>query len=305
MFSYYKNTHLDWSINKLKSLRDEFPEYSLSGVVEQLSNFFRLFWLYNGKEETNSFLYYLNQLRQAWFRYTMNDGKPVTLTLVDRQIKVTGKFNNYRISSSEVTEGIQIALLLRDREGLDFYAQIPVSFTEQANQEDLLVETTMAFYQLIAKGNDSPKEAQAAFYALKELFEWDTYNRYVTKEGFNQEWVWRIIFEDRKEYAEYVSLPVINIYYQIWENNQLGFEDAVRLALEKWKVYYTKVWVDENQEEQDRSLWGQGYLSLPIAAACAFGYDRGLRLKNLESSYIPQWLIEGNFSRINLLLQDT
>lgn len=93
---------------------------------------------------------------------------------------------------------------------------------------------------------------------------------------------------------------MINIYYQIWENNQPGFEDSVRIALEKWKTYYTRVWVDENKEEQDRSLWGQGFLSLPITAACAYAYDRGLRLTSIESSYIPQWLIEGDFDGLSL-----
>ncbi len=212
LLSYYRTTHLDWSTNKLKSLRDEFPDYSLSGVVEQLSNFFGLFWLYNGQKETYNFLYYLNQLRLAWFQDTMNDGKPVTLTLVDRQIHVTGKFKNYRIGSSDVSEGIQIALLMRDKVALEYYAQIPVSFTEQANQEDMIVEITMAFYQLIAKSNESPKEAQATFYHLREQLNWETYNQYVAKEGFNQEWVWKIIFQDRKEYTEFISLPVINIY---------------------------------------------------------------------------------------------
>lgn len=289
---------------RLREIPSKFPDYNIDTVIGWLFRDTGLTRLYNDEQLTYNYLFYLNQLRFAWFQYTINDSKPITLKLVDRQIQTTGKFSNSRISSSDVAEGIQTALLLRDKTALDYFAKIPVSFTEQTNQEDFLVEIMMAFYQLIARGNEAPKEAQATFKHLREQFEWDTYSQYVAKEGFNQEWVWKIIFQDRKEYAEYVSVPVINIYHQVWENNRAGFEDAVRFALEQWKVYYTKTWVDENKEDQDRSLWGQGYLSLPIAAACAYGYDRGLQLENLESSYIPQWLIEGDFNGLSLLLNE-
>lgn len=303
VFATYEQQNLS-ELYRLREIPVKFPNYNIDTVIGRLSRDVGLTMLYNNEQLTYNYFYYLNQLRLAWFQYTMNDCKPVTLTLVDRQIQTTGKFKNDCINSTNVAEGILIALLLRDKTALNYLAQIPVSFTEQANQDDLLVEITMAFYQLVAKGNNSPKEAQATFYHIKEQFDWEVYKKYVTKEGFNQEWVWKIIFENRKEYAEFVSLPVINIYYQIWENSQAGFEDAVKIALEHWKVYYTRTWIDENKEDQDRSLWGQGYLSLPIAAACAYAHDRGMRLTTIESNYIPQWLIEGNFDGMELLIND-
>ncbi|OIN57566.1 hypothetical protein BLX24_18955 [Arsenicibacter rosenii] len=233
----------------------------------------------------------------------MNDSHPVTLNLVNRIISTTGKFENHRISASDVTEGIETALILRDENALAYLATIPVSFTEQSSQDDLILEIIMTFYQMLAKGKGNSNEAQATYHAISEQLDWETYKRYIKVEGFNQLWVWERIFTARKEYVEAISLPVITIYHQIFQASQAGFEDAVRLALHQWKTYYTRIRIDENQEEEDRTLWGQGFLSLPITAACAFGYERGLTLSSLESDYIPQWLIEGHFNGIDLLVK--
>lgn len=59
----------------------------------------------------------------------------------------------------------------------------------------------------------------------------------------------------------------------------------------------------ENGQEFDHSTISSGYLALEIVAACAYAYDRGMKLNTVESDYIPKWMIEGNFDKFELLVK--
>jgi hypothetical protein len=252
-------------------------------------------------EDVFNCLYYFNQLNYAWFLITTHDRKPISFTIANKVFDIVGKFKNSEISSTFVIQGIQTAMLLRDQNALDFYATIPVTFTEQANQQDLVLETMMYFHQTLVKGIENPDEAAAAYHHVSSQLEWDEYKKYIALEGFNTSSVWKDVFEARVPIFKSLFLPVLAIYNHILNADQAAFEQAVHDALIAWKAYYTlpKFSYADGQEE-DRATDPSGYFALPIAAACAFAFDRGMKLLTVKSDYIPIWMIEGRFDHYTL-----
>ena len=298
----YFGDDVDNGLRNLIKLRNNFGP-NFNGIKHGLFSVLGLANHYGTPNYVYNYLYYANQLNYAWFAFVMNSGKSIRLQIADKTIDTVGQFNNDGIGAANVIIGIQTALILRDSLVTSFYADIPLTFTEQANQEDIIYETMLIFYQVLIKGNGTQNEAQATYHHIKKVLNWEEYKRFIVIEDFNQEWVWKIIFEMRKQTAEYIFLPLLNLYHQILYNNQAGYELAVEQSLIKWKEYYTLRYKDENGEERDHSKLSDGYLSLPIVSACAYAYDRGLKLTNIQSDYIPEWMIEGKFEGMELLVK--
>lgn len=100
----------------------------------------------------------------------------------------------YRYAQRGVIEGITTALVLRGKKAPDFYAQIPLSFTMQANQEDLIWESMLLFYQVLIKGTGNEHEAHGAYYEITKLLDWEEYKRTITeKDNFLTMDVWQIL----------------------------------------------------------------------------------------------------------------
>ncbi|MDJ1486019.1 Imm49 family immunity protein [Cytophagaceae bacterium YF14B1] len=282
-------------------LKDNVRAYSIDGVARSYWHNIGYSARYSSSNFVYNYIYYTNQLIRAWFTYTMNDDKPVTVQIADRQIETTGKFSNSGIGVYEVLEGIWTASVIRDKDALAFYAQIPLEFTERAQgMEDILYECMLLFYQVLIRGTDNPNEAAGIHNRLIELLDWDQYRRYIDDKF--SEYEFQYMFKYRSWVVRYIFLPVLKIYYAVLAKKQEEYESAVYNALLQWKEYYTLT--DTGNEKFDHSTEPDGFISLPILAACAYGYDRGMSLQTVSSEYIPEWLIKGNFTGLELLVKD-
>jgi hypothetical protein len=248
-------------------------------------------------------LYYYSQLNYANFLIRTNVGKPIRFRIADKEIETFGEFKNDNIGTGHVIAGIAAARILRDQSFLDFYADIPVTLTEQQNQEDIIGETMMYFYQTLIKGEADKDAAAVTQYHINSFLDWEEYKKYIKAEGFNSESVWKIVFDSRKQTTGYFMFPLLEIYHYILHQDQAGYEKAVYEALVKWKAFYARPKYVENGQEFDYSTSPSGYLALEIAAACAYAYDRGMKLETVESDYIPKWMIEGRFEDFELLVK--
>jgi len=248
-------------------------------------------------------LYYYSQLNYANFLIRTNVGKHIKFTIADKLLETVGEFKNSEIGTGYVITGIAAARILRNQSFLDFYADIPVTFTEQQNQEDIIWETMMYFYQTLIKNGDDINAAASTYHHINSFLTWDEYKKYIKVEGYNSLHIWKDVFETRKVTVEAFLLPVLQIYHYILHQDQDGYEKAVYEALIKWKGYYTMPKYVENGQEFDHSTISSGYLALEIVAACAYAYNRGMKLNTVESDYIPKWMIEGNFDKFELLVK--
>ncbi|HAK75856.1 MAG TPA: hypothetical protein DCM71_02860 [Runella sp.] len=279
------------------------PNYNLGGFASAvLMGSCNLNYLQYDNQIYN-LLYYYSQLNYANFLIRLNVSKPVQFTIADRQIETIGEFKNSEIGTGHVIAGIAAARILRNQAFLDFYADIPVTLTEQQNQEDIIGETMMYFYQTLIKGEVDKDAAAVTHYHINSFLDWEEYKKYIKVEGFNSESVWKIVFDSRKQTTGYFMFPLLEIYHYILHQDQAGYEKAVYEALLKWKAFFTRPKYVENGQEFDYSTSPSGYLALEIAAACAYAYDRGMKLETVESDYIPKWMIEGRFEDFELLVK--
>jgi|GEM_PF-4659313 len=294
---------IGWTIEDIVSI---FKSYTPKSNLGYFSNtVFLDLGMANRYAQSNhiySLLYYYSRLSYANFLVRLNAGKHVEFEIAGKTIETIGTLENSEIGSGYVIRGIEAALVLRNQQALDLYASIPVSFTEQANQEDIIWETMMYFYQTLLKAEGDQNNAAAAHYQISSLLDWEEYKKYVKVEGYNSIDVWKDVFEMRKPVVESQILPVLKIYHRILHNDQQGYEQAVYEALLSWKQYYTMPKYELDGQQFDHSTEPQGYLALPICAACAYGYENGMRLSTVESDYIPKWMIEGQFEGMQLLV---
>lgn len=295
---YANGKYLDWVLDIIKGTM------SLSGTLKSLLSSFGYTGHYSTPNYTYNYLYYCNQLNKAFFEYSMNDGKPVSLQVADKTLETIGKSEvNYDTTGAiAVVKGIELALILRDKEALSFYANIPVTFTEKAQHDDLVVELMLHFFQLLVTEKANEKEVMATYAQITKQMKWEEYRKNVIKTDFLNDDMWQYLFGHRQEKTEFLYFPLLNIYYQIFLNSQAGFDNSVYEALQKWQQYFTKKYIEQG-EEFDRSFEPEGYWCIPVIAACAFAYDRGLKLKNLQSDYLCDWMIEGRFEDFELLVK--
>lgn len=302
---YNQNQAKDFSW--ILRLRDSFGTFSLSGTLNEYLRKLGYSQLYSSPDYIFNYLYYSNQLSLAWYNYAMNAGKAVTLQIADKTIETIGKFepaDYHAVSSQYALSGFYTSLILRDRSTQLFFADVPLDFINSFGQEDMISEVMLLFYQLLVKGTGTKDEAQGAYYHITQQLNWEEYHKYIIIESYNSEYIWKeVLFKNRIRKATYIFLPVLNIYHQILHGSQAGYEKAVYDALLKWKEHWTLKYLDENQEEWDLSTDPEGYLALPITAACAYAYDRGMKLETVESDYIPKWMIEGRFEDFELLVK--
>jgi hypothetical protein len=243
--------------------------------------------MYSTANQTYTFLYHYNQMYYAWYLSTMNHGKPLVLQIGDKDIHTMGKLHTGAISSFFLLRCISTAMVLRDKKALDYYATIPVEFTEKGRQDDLMYETMMFFYQVLLKGAPNPNEPEAAIMHIEKLYDWEEYLSTVYQEGYNTSDIWRILFDTRKPLFEHIHVPVLRIYHAILHKDQAQYEDSVFTALQQWKAYFSIGEYELHGQEYDNSTQGEGFLALPIIAACAYAYDQGMKLETVESDYIP------------------
>lgn len=292
------------NLNTITIIKNTYaPNYNLGGFASTiLMGSCNLNYL-NYDNETYNLLYYFSQLNYANFLIRSHEGKTVQFTIANKEIETIGKFNNSEIGAGYVITGIAAARILRNNSILDFYADIPVTFTEHQNQEDIIWETMMYFYQTLIKDGVDINAAASTYHHINSFLNWDEYKKYIKVEGYNSLHIWKDVFEMRKVTVEAFLLPVLQIYHYILHHDLSGYEKAVYEALIKWKDYYTMPKYVENGQEFDHSTISSGYLALEIVAACAYAYDRGMKLNTVESDYIPKWMIEGNFDKFELLVK--
>jgi hypothetical protein len=95
---------------------------------------------------------------------------------------------------------------------------------------------------------------------------------------------------------ENLFIPLIKVYQAIFSNNENLFNTNIYNALEKHKNHY-------EGEEFGESRRGkpEGWISVALTVACAIAHDKGMK-REVESDYIPEWLIKGDFEGLELIV---
>jgi len=84
------------------------------------------------------------------------------------------------------------------------------------------------------------------------------------------------LLEDVRDYALYVVVPTMHLYYQIAVKSSGGFEQAAGEALEKHERYWSRA---------DQAHVATGFISWPISAAVSIATERGVA-ERVASPYV-------------------
>jgi|GEM_PF-7121427 len=188
-----------------------------------------------------------------------------------------------KLLSHHLLDYIQTALVLREKEALSFYSTLQSResipgryyFAHDKDFEQLLIF-------LCGKDN---AQLQAHLQAMKSR----DYLQSLSGLPFQTA---HLI-----PYLQSLFLPLVDIYLAAFLEQEDIFNQTLYDALVKHKAYYES---EENGES--RSSLPQGWVSLPLTAACAIAHDRGMK-REVESDYIPEWLVKGEFEGLPLIVE--
>ncbi len=206
---------------------------------------------------------------------------------------------------------VYLALILRDKEALAFYPQIQLQLKLefQTDYDDRHYEPRSKyvwcnFLQAICKGNTEDILSQIDFVfffedneAKKVLSSYPTYDDFVadTTTPFSTGYPTNKYQEADKEALQ---TPLLRVFQSIYQGDTEGFNKNLIIALEKHKLYYSS----NDIYNESRNSDPYGWVSIPLVAACAIAYDKGMK-REVTSDYIPEWLVKGEFEGLELVVE--
>ena len=154
--------------------------------------------------------------------------------------------------------------ICRQREHLDHLSRFPVDiFSKSTTKADAVYDVYIdALSSLWRRADDTGHKLLAALKATEPA------NLTVMPE----------------EYALNVITPEIEMAYRLADGNQGAFNESVRFAIQRHKVYWSK---------GDRRRDAVGYLALGALAFASLAHDTGIPIE-VESEYLPVPLYEGD-----------
>jgi len=213
------------------------------------------------KEEVVKYLEMVKEFGRACF---------VTALGLDSEMSITLAGEKFSFGSRKSTEYIDVrswelafycSVILRDKDSIEILSSIPEQVHREAN----------------AKASDECMYKKVTF--LKGLYNSEAPISDLLVDAYTD------AFAAGSEYVVKHIQPELKIYRSIFSEGEDLTENLTE-AINLHKEYYST---------KDNYFDGNGWLSLPILAACVVAYGgKGLAVE-VESDYIPSWLIRGEF----------
>ncbi|MEY3444023.1 MAG: hypothetical protein RLZZ519_2304 [Bacteroidota bacterium] len=183
------------------------------------------------------------------------------IEIVGHHYHVSPKKSTAFISIADWKVAVYVELILRSKANLQLLSHAAKLVFKQENPiHESAGELEWMLLQAIAEGDDVLAKTEAS--KLPSLVE-------VGKELF----------------AKLIQGPQSLVWYAIFCQDQSNFDMAVLAALQSHKEF----WGNTSNSQKE-----YGWISFPLLAACAYAHDHGMDL-NVESDYIPRWLVTGDF----------
>lgn len=241
-----------------------------------------------------TFMYYYNELIIPNYLFFSGKGNKIQFKIGKHRFEdVADEDPNYEDWSIEahLMYSYNIAIILRSGENINFHHTfLPEKFYEQElwNRKWRMTLSYVKIFDLLQH-----LDKGTATVAYIETIEKEIQDALLLK--LPQD-------EDRIN-AIHVHLPLCNIYKQILRQDQDQYEEAVYEALLQWKIRYTMTYKDREKYDEDATWDPRGFWAFPIIAACAYAYDHGMSVPNIETGYLSDWMIRGDFSQVKLLVE--
>jgi hypothetical protein len=206
--------------------------------------------------EAVSMLRLATRAGRAMWALVNGHGAPVAVPLDgETPIHLQGTIDESLVSGSNWLDCFWLAALMRDAAARDVLLNTVIDFDASSTQTQTFKRLLIDALRAYARGSDAVTPARAALEAVP----------------LDDEWVRAI---DR---------PQIALAVHIFARDPVKADVALYDAFQEHRRYW---------ERADRADFGQGWLSVPLAALIVIARDLGLRVET-TSDYAPSQMIDG------------
>lgn len=193
---------------------------------------------------------------------------------------------------------VYLALLLRDKEALDTYAQVWIADKPTyLSYEDRRMNLWVPLIAALCQGDDEAirqRLQQTIAFTEHELAKPIRNRDHVERGDY---WEDDLPFSTgvipayyEHTWATWLHLPWLQLMQRVYAQDEVGFNEALRVALGKHAHFYGEL----TDYRGEVNMLPEGFVSLGCMAACVLAQQRGLR-RWVTSDYLIEWLIEGDF----------
>jgi len=280
-------------VNKLET-----PKFSPSNMVKCALESHDSSWLriIHNHQNTANKMYPAGECRSHFDAATMALLGDRTKTCVLRYLNIAKDCGRYHWQLSHLPEQLEIELVVdgllfvfetkatRSYQDFDFWLKcftLALILRDKPAQQELQAFSETVFDNVEVESDPFDR---ALFAFIKGMFSADADKSALLQAALTAS-APEYLTELRQAYAYQILLPLLEIAAAILSpNGEMGYHAAMQKACESHKQY----WLQQPMAKG-------GWCSLPLTAFAALAFDqRGWRT-NIDSDYIPDWLVTGDF----------
>lgn len=216
----------------------------------------------NNPQDINKLIQISNDLGINIFRNAQNIGT-INYQLLQESFEVKGSKNNAYSDPITWSKCFYIAVLARDKKAIDELVRVPEEILRNAKLKCDEVDFAVVNF---LKSLYQPK-ADLGAELLKALD--------LTDPEKNK--------AHRIDFLLYLRFPELSLYRYIFGNDNEKFNMELKETLELHK----KFWSTKSNMNSS-----EGWISIPLLCACIIAYESNNYTTNIESDYLPKYLIE-------------
>lgn len=226
------------------------------------------------KNEIYQHLFYTLQFGINYMKLATHADEQVQLKIGDSIATTVGFKTRDYIGYGNWELLFYLATVLRDEQSIFFINTIPNSFMERSNVSFDELDFAAADILKSLNENDALPKAIRNYRKIEPSLKHET--------------------ELRKNFNRYLTTPMVNLIDSLEQKSSKAFNDVLEKALHSHYEFYK-----EKREDYGRPGDSFGWVSLKLLSVCAHAYDKGIKIE-VESDYLPYWMITGNFKDCKL-----
>lgn len=247
--------------------------YALNLQIEAISG---SALLERAQNEIYTHMYYGLQFGVNLFKIAMHPDKEVQLKIGSENIIAIGKEKMDYVTYGVWQTIYYLAVILRDRDALDFLVQIPGNFAKSSKVtfDDL----DIAVFEIMkaAWTKNAVQKAIERYWGLEPVV--------------------KTASAVRDKFNKHLTTPSIKVLTAAFSGDNSSFNHELQKALTLHYEFYREA--GKKHLGPDDPF---GWLSYMLLWVCAFAHDAGMKIE-VESDYIPRWMVEGDFKDCELLV---
>ncbi|MGF1490770.1 MAG: immunity 49 family protein [Prochloraceae cyanobacterium] len=204
----------------------------------------------------------------ANFQSAQNPGKKIIVDLEDKKLSFKGIKTTAYIDTSQWQKLFYLAVILRDFNFINILNSVPESLMRKS---DIIADEAnypiIRFYKGLYDKRYENKIGSLLIKALEAI-----------APGLHE--------GEREDYLLFVKGPELDLYGYFFSDKQEEYQQHLAESILNHKQYW-----GTDERDHDR----EGWISLPLTAACAIAYDNKGYSPEVDSPYVPLWLVKREF----------